>query len=98
VGFGYTPERRVLDQADAVIEAGTRVAFVGASGSGKSTILRLLLRTSAIPTRPLTYDGLDLRDAPSTHCVSASESVFQDTFLFTGRSARTSRSRGPALD
>jgi len=84
VGFGYTPERRVLDQADAVIEAGTRVAFVGASGSGKSTILRLLLRVGDPDEGALTYDGLDLRDCTLDSLRERIGVVFQDTFLFTG--------------
>jgi ABC-type multidrug transport system fused ATPase/permease subunit len=84
ISFSYTPERPVLEGVDAVIHTGMRVAFVGASGSGKSTILRLLLRFLDPDEGTVLFDGRDLRDATIASLRERVGVVFQDTFLFSG--------------
>jgi ABC-type multidrug transport system fused ATPase/permease subunit len=82
VGLSYTPERRALDGFDVTIRAGTRVAFVGASGSGKSTVLRLLMRLYEPDEGSIEVDGVDLRDVTLESWRDQLGVVFQDSFLF----------------
>jgi ATP-binding cassette, subfamily B, bacterial len=62
VCFGYTPQKRVFDQVSFSIQAGQNIALVGASGSGKSTIAKLILRLYDIQGGAIFIDGLDIRD------------------------------------
>lgn len=82
VGFSYTPERRTLDHVNAVIAAGTRVAFVGPTGAGKSSMLQLLQRFYDADDGAIRFDGRDIRDAPVDSLRAQLGVVFQDTFLF----------------
>ena len=82
VGFSYTPERLALDGVDAVIDAGSRVAFVGATGSGKSSILLLLMRFYDPDEGCVRYDGHDIRNVTVDSLRGQLGVVFQDTFLF----------------
>ena len=60
VSFGYSPERRILDNVSFTIPAGQKVAIVGPSGCGKSTILRLLFRSYDIQSGRILIDGQDI--------------------------------------
>jgi ABC-type multidrug transport system fused ATPase/permease subunit len=82
VGFSYTPERRTLDGIDAVIPAGARVAFVGPTGAGKSSVLQLLLRLYDVDEGAVLFDGRDVRTATLASLRGQMGIVFQDTFLF----------------
>jgi ABC-type transport system involved in Fe-S cluster assembly fused permease/ATPase subunit len=82
VGFSYTPERRTLDGVNAVIVAGSRVAFVGPTGAGKSSTLQLLQRFYDVDDGAVLFDGRDVRDAPLASLREQLGVVFQDTFLF----------------
>lgn len=82
VRFGYDPEQPVLDGFDLRIEAGTSVAIVGATGSGKSTIARLLTRFYDVQQGAVRIDGLDVRNLRLTDLRHAVSIVFEDTFLF----------------
>jgi ATP-binding cassette subfamily B protein len=82
VRFGYDPEQPVLDGFDLEIGAGSSVALVGSTGSGKSTVARLLTRFYDVDDGSIEIDGVDIRDlrlADLRHAVSI---VFEDTFLF----------------
>ena len=82
VTFGYEPDEPVLDGLDLEIEPGTSVALVGTTGSGKSTIARLLVRFYDPQQGSIELDGVDLRDR-SVHEVRRSVGlVFEDTLLF----------------
>jgi len=82
VHFGYEAERPILQGIDLTVPAGQTVAIVGASGSGKSTIGRLLFRFYDVQQGALTIDGQDVRDV-SQHSLQASIGVVpQDTVLF----------------
>jgi ATP-binding cassette subfamily B protein len=82
VTFGYTSAQNNLDHVSFSIRQGTSVAFVGASGSGKSTILNLLLRFYDPSQGAVLFDGIDLRDASLDSLRAQTGVVFQDNFLF----------------
>ena len=82
VGFSYTPERRTLEGVDATIPAGSRVAFVGPTGAGKSSTLQLIQRFYDADEGAVLFDGRDIRDAPVESLRAQLGVVFQDTFLF----------------
>lgn len=84
VVFGYTPEHRVLDGISLFAKPGQKIAFVGSTGAGKTTIINLVNRFYEIQSGTITYDGIDIcriRKADLRHSLSM---VIQDTHLFTG--------------
>jgi ATP-binding cassette subfamily B protein len=82
VSFGYTADARHLKKLSFRIPKGSRVAVVGASGSGKSTILNLLLRLYDPSEGSIEIDGLDLRKVRRDSLRAQIGVVFQDNFLF----------------
>ena len=86
VTFGYSEAQAhpVLDGLDLVIEAGTSVAVVGATGSGKTTIARLIPRFYDIASGRILMDGADVHDVRIRDLRRAVGMVFEDTFLFSG--------------
>ncbi len=83
VRFGYGGGRPVLDGLDLTIHGGEAVAIVGATGSGKTTIARLVPRFYDVDGGRILMDGLDVRDAPVDEVRGAVGIVFEDTFLFS---------------
>jgi ATP-binding cassette subfamily B protein len=82
VRFGYDADRPVLDGFDVSIPAGSSVAVVGATGTGKSTITRLLLRFYDVQAGSIELDGCDLRSIELNELRHAVGVVFEDTLLF----------------
>jgi ATP-binding cassette, subfamily B, bacterial len=82
VGFGYDATAPVLRDFDLTIEPGTSVALVGATGSGKSTVARLLARFYDVQDGSVEIDGVDVRDLALGDLRRAVSIVFEDTFLF----------------
>jgi ATP-binding cassette subfamily B protein len=82
VTFAYAGAPNSLDRVSFSIHRGTSVAFVGASGSGKSTVLSLLLRFYDPAQGAVLIDGVDLRDATLDSLRLQTGVVFQDNFLF----------------
>jgi ATP-binding cassette subfamily B protein len=82
VAFSYVPGQRVLENVEAVIPAGSRVAFVGPSGAGKSSILQLLTRFYDPDEGAVLFDGHDIRQATVASVRNQIGVVFQDPFLF----------------
>jgi ATP-binding cassette subfamily B protein len=82
VRFGYESEHPLLDGFSISIPAGHAVALVGATGSGKSTVVRLLARFHDVEHGAVRIDGVDVRDLPLHELRSAVGIVFEDTFLF----------------
>ncbi|HWD63286.1 MAG TPA: ABC transporter ATP-binding protein, partial [Humibacter sp.] len=83
VTFGYQPHTKVLDDFSLTVNPGERVALVGSSGSGKSTVGRLLVRYYDPDTGRVTIGGRDVRDV---HLGSLRQTVgmaFEDAFLFS---------------
>jgi ABC-type transport system involved in Fe-S cluster assembly fused permease/ATPase subunit len=82
VHFGYDPERPILKGVTIRVPAGQKVAIVGSSGSGKSTIARLLFRFYDVDGGRLTIDGQDVRDVTLSSLHAQIGVVPQDTVLF----------------
>lgn len=82
VHFGYDPERAILKGVSITVKAGQTVAIVGSSGSGKSTIGRLLFRFYDVGQGALRIDGQDVRDVTQTSLHAQIGVVPQDTVLF----------------
>ena len=84
VWFAYQDEDWVLKDVSFTIEPGTRVAFVGATGAGKSSILNLIGRYYDIQRGSITVDGVDIRQLDKNELRAAIGQVQQDVFIFTG--------------
>ena len=84
VTFGYAPELPVLHDIDVTIEPGQRVALVGATGAGKSTIAKLSMRLYDPTSGRVLLDGHDLRDLRFEELHRAVTMVPQEGFLFSG--------------
>lgn len=82
VRFGYDPASPILDGFELTIEPGTSVALVGATGSGKSTIARVLTRFYDVQDGAIRIDGVDIRSLTLGDLRGAVSIVFEDTFLF----------------
>lgn len=82
VHFGYLTERKILDGVSFVVPAGKSVAIVGTSGSGKSTILRLLFRFFDINSGSIRIDDQDIREVTLESLRKSIGVVPQDTVLF----------------
>lgn len=82
VSFGYDPDRPVLRDLDLLVPAGTSLAVVGATGSGKSTIARLLTRFYDVSDGAIEIDGVDVRRACLAELRRSVGIVFEETFLF----------------
>jgi len=84
VGFGYDPDRRVLHDVELVVPTGQRLAIVGETGAGKTTLAKLALRFYDPDTGAVLLDGHDLRDLTRASRVRAVTLIPQDGFLFDG--------------
>jgi ATP-binding cassette, subfamily B, bacterial len=82
VRFGYDPDATVLEHFGLDLPAGRSVALVGATGSGKSTVARLLLRFYDVQEGSVRIDGIDVRDTSLHELRRAVGVVFEDTLLF----------------
>ena len=82
VQFGYTPAREILKGVSFTVQAGHKVAIVGPTGAGKSTISRLLFRFYDVTSGSVQVDGRDLRDYTQASLRAAIGVVPQDTVLF----------------
>jgi len=91
VWFAYHGEEWVLRDVSFVIRPGQTVAFVGATGAGKSSIIQLINRFYDIQRGRILLDGVDIRDLPIAELRRAVGIVQQDVFLFTGTIAENIR-------
>jgi len=82
VCFGYDSGSRILDDFHVSIPAGHAVALVGGTGSGKSTVVRLLTRFHDVDAGAIRIDGVDVRDLELHELRHAVGIVFEETFLF----------------
>ncbi len=83
IEFSYKEGEPVLKKLDLSVKAGQKIAIVGATGSGKTTIVNLLTRFYDIDGGSITVDGVDLFDIPKKTLRSAIAIVLQDTVLFS---------------
>ncbi len=84
VTFGYVPEKIVLKDITLYAHPGQKIAFVGSTGAGKTTITNLLNRFYDIEEGKITIDGKDIKDYPRDWLRQNIAMVLQDTHLFTG--------------
>lgn len=82
VDFGYVPGEPVLRDLDLSVGAGQKVAIVGATGSGKTTIVNLLTRFYEVDSGRITVDGTDITEIPKKELRQSIAIVLQDTVLF----------------
>ncbi len=81
--FSYVPGKPVLKDFDLHVKQGQRIAIVGATGSGKTTVVNLLTRFYDIDQGSILLDGVDIRDIPKRDLRSQIAIVLQDTVLFS---------------
>lgn len=84
VDFGYFDDRMVLHNVDVYANPGEKIAFVGATGAGKTTITNLINRFYDIQKGSITYDGIDIKLIKKDDLRRSLGVVLQDTHLFTG--------------
>ncbi len=84
VDFGYVPEKIVLHDVSLYAKPGQKVAFVGATGAGKTTITNLLTRFYDIADGKIRYDGININKIKKGELRRSLGMVLQDTNLFTG--------------
>ena len=84
VDFGYTKEKAVLHDVSLYAKPGQKIAFVGSTGAGKTTITNLINRFYDVQEGTITYDGIDVRDIQKDSLRRSLGMVLQDTHLFTG--------------
>ncbi|MBQ4305641.1 MAG: ABC transporter ATP-binding protein, partial [Bacteroidales bacterium] len=84
VDFGYVPEKQVLYDISLVAAPGKRIAFVGGTGAGKTTITNLINRFYEISDGEITYDGFNVSDISKDSLRRSLGTVLQETRLFTG--------------
>ena len=83
LNFSYKKDEPVLRGLDLSVKAGEKVAIVGATGSGKTTVVNLLTRFYELDGGTITVDGIDIRDIPKSTLRRATAIVLQDTVLFS---------------
>lgn len=84
VTFGYVPGKKVLDRISLYAKPGQKIAFVGSTGAGKTTIINLINRFYEIQGGRILYDGIDIREIRKDDLRRSLAMVIQDTHLFTG--------------
>lgn len=84
VSFGYNDNKIVLHDVDLYAEPGQKIAFVGATGAGKTTIMNLINRFYDVQKGSITYDGIDVKLIKKDDLRKSLGIVLQDTHLFSG--------------
>ncbi len=84
VAFGYAPGKRLMSDVNLVAEPGQKVAVVGATGAGKTTLINLLMRFYEVDGGRITLDGVDTRDLTRADLRRQFGMVLQDAWLFEG--------------
>lgn len=84
VNFGYTADHEVLHDINLFAKPGQKIAFVGSTGAGKTTITNLINRFYDVQHGEITYDGINVKNIAKSALRSSLGIVLQDTHLFTG--------------
>lgn len=91
VDFGYTADRLILKNINLYAKPGQKIAFVGSTGAGKTTITNLINRFYDVQGGAVVYDGIDVKDIEKDALRHSLGIVLQDTHLFTGTVAENIR-------
>lgn len=91
VDFGYTADRLILKNISLYAKPGQKIAFVGSTGAGKTTITNLINRFYDVQGGAVVYDGIDVKDIEKDALRHSPGIVLQDTHLFTGTVAENIR-------
>lgn len=84
VEFGYTEKKQILKKISLYAKPGQKIAFVGSTGAGKTTIINLINRFYDVQGGSITYDGIDVKRIKKADLRRSLGLVLQDTHLFTG--------------
>lgn len=84
VEFAYDSNKKILNKINLYAKPGQKIAFVGSTGAGKTTIINLINRFYDIQGGQITYDGIDIKDIKKKDLRKSLSLVLQDTHLFTG--------------
>jgi ATP-binding cassette subfamily B multidrug efflux pump len=84
VTFGYVPDKTVLYDVSLYAKPGQKIAFVGSTGAGTTTVTNLINRFYEIDQGQITFDGIDIKDIRNDSLRNSIGMVLQDTHLFTG--------------
>lgn len=84
VQFGYTPDRMLMNGVNLTVKPGQKVAIVGPTGAGKTTLINLLMRFYELNGGAITVDGVNICDMPREELRDRFGMVLQDTWLFEG--------------
>lgn len=98
VVFGYVPEHPVIKGINLYAKPGQKIAFVGSTGAGKTTIASLINRFYEVTSGTIFYDGIDVRDIKKDDLRRSLGVVLQDTHLFTGTIAENIGFSGDGFD
>ena len=82
--FGYNPDKTIIHDFSAEAKAGQKIAIVGPTGAGKTTIVNLLMKFYDIDRGRITIDGVDTKEMKRSEVHDAFSMVLQDTWLFEG--------------
>lgn len=98
VNFSYVPGKQVIKDFNLKVESGKKIALVGSTGSGKTTIVNLLMRFYDIDSGEITLDGTNIRDIPLPELRDLIGIVLQDTVLFTDTLGNNLKFAAPEAD
>ena len=84
VTFSYVPGEPILKNVSLYAKPGQKIAFVGSTGAGKTTVINLITRFYDVDSGMITIDGIDIREIRKDSLRSSLGMVLQDTHLFTG--------------
>ena len=82
--FGYNPDQIIINDFSAKVEPGQKIAIVGPTGAGKTTMVKLLMRFYDVNSGSIRLDGNDIRNYNRRELRDAFGMVLQDTWLFKG--------------
>lgn len=84
VKFGYSPDKTIIHDFSAILKKGQKVAIVGPTGAGKTTIVNLLMRFYDVDSGQILIDGVSVQDMKREHVHDLFDMILQDTWLFEG--------------